>query len=278
MKKLISLFVLCALSSQLLCAKNLKILAIGNSFSQDAVEQHLYQLAAAQGDTLVIGNAYIPGCEINLHLANLLNDNPAYSYRKVVDGVKHTTDHIKLKDIITDENWQIISLQQASHYSGKRDTYTKLDSLRELVTELMPLKDTPIVWHMTWSYSKDSDHGGYKYYANNQQTMDDSIYSAVKNIVIPLGITQIIPSGPAITNGRKIFGDVMNIDGYHLSHDLGRYIAACVWCEFLTGKSIIGNPYFPSNLTRKEALGAQKAAHKAVKKWGKLNEGNYKAN
>ena len=43
-------------------AKVIKVLAIGNSFSQDAVEQYLYELAAAQGDSLVIGNAYIGGC------------------------------------------------------------------------------------------------------------------------------------------------------------------------------------------------------------------------
>ena len=37
----------------------IKVLAIGNSFSEDAVEQYLYELAAAQGDSLVIGNAYL---------------------------------------------------------------------------------------------------------------------------------------------------------------------------------------------------------------------------
>ncbi len=270
MKKLFLIIATLMLVGQLATAKDFKVLAIGNSFSQDAVEQHLYQLAAAQGDTLIIGNAYIPGCEINLHVKNLQNDNPAYSYRKVVNGIKQTTDHCTLKKIIDGEEWQMISLQQASHYSGKSDTYTKLDTLRQIVSSTMPNKEAPIVWHMTWSYSKDSDHGGYKYYHNKQDVMDDSIYAAVKNIVIPLGITKIIPSGPAITNGRKTFGDVMNIDGYHLSHDLGRYTAACVWCEFITGKSVVGNPYYPTNLTRDQAIGAQKAAHKAIKKWGKL--------
>ena len=45
----------------------IKVLAIGNSFSEDAVEQYLYELAAAQGDSLVIGNAYIGGCSIDRH-------------------------------------------------------------------------------------------------------------------------------------------------------------------------------------------------------------------
>lgn len=46
-------------------ARVIKVLAIGNSFSEDAVEQYLYELAAAQGDSLVIGNAYIGGCSID---------------------------------------------------------------------------------------------------------------------------------------------------------------------------------------------------------------------
>ena len=36
-----------------------KILAIGNSFSADAVEQELYGLFAAEGKKVIIGNLYI---------------------------------------------------------------------------------------------------------------------------------------------------------------------------------------------------------------------------
>ena len=36
----------------------IKVLAIGNSFSEDAVEQNLYELAVGGGDTLIIGNIY----------------------------------------------------------------------------------------------------------------------------------------------------------------------------------------------------------------------------
>ena len=40
-----------------------RILAIGNSFSQDAVEQYLYELFDAAGTKVVIGNMYIPRSE-----------------------------------------------------------------------------------------------------------------------------------------------------------------------------------------------------------------------
>ena len=37
--------------------KDIRILAIGNSFSEDAIEQYLYELALEGGDNLIIGNA-----------------------------------------------------------------------------------------------------------------------------------------------------------------------------------------------------------------------------
>ena len=40
----------------------LRILAIGNSFSEDAVEQNLADLARADGNCAIIGNLYIAGC------------------------------------------------------------------------------------------------------------------------------------------------------------------------------------------------------------------------
>ena len=74
------LFFVCVVS--LPAQKVLKVLAIGNSFSVDAIEQNLYELAHAQGDSLVIGNAYIGGCTIDRHWENTYNGKTDYSYRR----------------------------------------------------------------------------------------------------------------------------------------------------------------------------------------------------
>ena len=67
----------------------IKILAIGNSFSEDAVEQYLYGLAKAGGYKVIIGNLYIGGAPLELHLKNAQEDKDVYEYRKVgVDGKK----------------------------------------------------------------------------------------------------------------------------------------------------------------------------------------------
>ena len=56
----------------MLSAKELKVLAIGNSFSEDAVEEHLSSLAQAEGLTVVIGNMYIGGCSLQRHANNIV--------------------------------------------------------------------------------------------------------------------------------------------------------------------------------------------------------------
>jgi hypothetical protein len=66
--------------------KSLKILAIGNSFSIDAM-QYLYQIAEDAGvEEIVLGNLYIGGCSLSTHLDNSLHGNPHYDYYKNVDG------------------------------------------------------------------------------------------------------------------------------------------------------------------------------------------------
>ncbi|WP_255702926.1 DUF4886 domain-containing protein [Antarcticibacterium sp. 1MA-6-2] len=61
----------------------LKILAIGNSFSEDAIEYYLYGLANAADQEIVIGNLYIGGAELSQHVANANSNANSYSYRKV---------------------------------------------------------------------------------------------------------------------------------------------------------------------------------------------------
>ena len=66
--------------------KTVRILAIGNSFSQDAVEQYLHELAEAEGISTIIGNMFIGGCSLERHVKNARDNAPAYAYRKIGKG------------------------------------------------------------------------------------------------------------------------------------------------------------------------------------------------
>ncbi len=48
----------------------MKILAIGNSFSQDAT-RYLQDIAASAGEELFVRNLYIGGCSLEMHSKNI---------------------------------------------------------------------------------------------------------------------------------------------------------------------------------------------------------------
>ena len=245
-------------------ARTIKVLAVGNSFSEDAVEQYLYELAAAQGDSLVIGNAYIPACSVNMHMDNLKTSARRYAYRKIVGGEKTEEKSVSLQRIILDEPWDVITLQQASVLSGLPDTYKNLPELQRSIKLLATNPKVEIWWHMTWAYAKSFKNANFEIYNSDQSKMYTDIVNCVRKEVPKANISRVIPSGTAIRLMRYRKGDTLNRDGFHLSYTIGRYTAACTWCEMLTGRNIDGNSYRPETIKAEDARICQQEAHEAV--------------
>ena len=264
MKKLI-LLTLMLLTGIGVQAKTIKVLAIGNSFSEDAVENYLYELAAAQGDSLVIGNAFIGGCSIDRHLDNLKTGKADYAYRKIVGGKKTDTMNSRLDSIIVNEPWDIITLQQSSPLSGKPASYQNLGELKQMVLKLATNPKVEIVWHLTWAYPQKTRSSVIRSFDNNQQTMYKAIVNTALEVLPTVGIERFIPTGITIQLAREELGDCLNRDDIHLSLSLGRFAAACTWCEFLTGKSVLYNTYWPNDVSNYDVRMIHKAAHEAIK-------------
>lgn len=247
-------------------AEQIKILAIGNSFSEDAIEYYLSGLAAAAGDTVIIGNMYIGGCSLERHYNNFLNNSSDYSYRKIVDGEKITTQDFTLLDAIIDEEWDYISLQQVSSLSGIYESYYPyINSLIKIIKGYSTNPEVEVVLHATWAYEQSSTHEGFANYNNDQLVMYNAIIETMNRVALDQEINIIIPSGTAIQNGRSTnLGDTFCRDGYHLDLNYGRYTASCVWYEKLFQKTVVGNSYIPSNITLDEAKVSQIAAKYAV--------------
>ncbi|MDP4209128.1 MAG: DUF4886 domain-containing protein [Bacteroidota bacterium] len=248
--------------------KVIKILAIGNSFSEDATEAYLGGLISQNGTKYIIGNLFIGGCSLQTHWTNAEGNLPKYSYRKIIDGKRTVYPDRTMLSCIKEEKWDYITFQQASPLSGQQNSYFPyLSNLFQYVKANALNPKVKYAMHQTWAYAKTSTHTGFNYYNRNQQAMYDSIVVAINKAAHKMGIMIIIPSGTAIQNGRTSYvGDKFNRDGYHLSYDLGRYTAACTWFETLFGKSVIGNAYAPEKLTKEQVEIAQMAAHAAVKK------------
>lgn len=243
----------------------IKILAIGNSFSQDAVEQYLWDLADADNTNVIIGNLYYGGCSLEQHWNFLINNMSNYSYRKIVDGAKVDTPKFSLSEALADEDWDYVSFQQASHFSGMPLTYAPyLDYLVDYVRKHVG-KSTKFIFHSTWAYASSSTHKGFANYNCSQQVMFDEIIATTQLIMDAYNFDILIPAGTAIQNARtSSLADTMNRDGYHLNLTYGRYTAACTWYEAIFKKCVVGNKFAPDGMTDTQKVIAQESAHEAI--------------
>lgn len=246
-----------------------RILAIGNSFSEDAIENYLHSMITAAGDSVIIANLYIGGTSLQDHLTNAQQNKSVYSYRKIgTNGVKVTTENYSIERAITDERWDYISFQQVSQNSGQFSTYQNtLPALLEYVQNRVFYSKTKYVLHQTWAYAQNSNHDGFANYGRDQLTMYNAIVDATDRASKLVPIDVLVPSGTAIQNGRTSFwGDNFTRDGYHLDLNIGRYLAAATWYEALFDKPVVGNPFNPGlfALSPIEMEMAQHAARAAV--------------
>ena len=244
--------------------RSLKILAIGNSFSVDAMKNHMYDLLkSAEYDQVILGNLYIGGCSLDTHWNNISGNISAYQYQKNDDnGEWAYTENATAISALQDENWDVITIQQASPDSGVASTYSNLQNIVNWVNENKTNHDARVLWHMTWAYQQNSDHSGFANYGNDQMTMYNSIVSTVRGTVIGTnGIDGIIPAGTAIQNLRTSgLGDTLTADGYHLKDTYGDYTAALTWFRAITGESLDLVTYWPDSVKDYKADIMQAAA------------------
>jgi len=140
-------------------ARELKVLAIGNSFSISLTHYFPAIVHAAPGHTLRFTNAFIGGCPLDRHWANIeeTEKNPdAKQYD--VDAMSSDNPHERVKSrdsinaLIKQGGWDIISIQQASPKSWDYETYQPhADKLIAHIREHAP--DAEIVIQQTWSYN-----------------------------------------------------------------------------------------------------------------------------
>ena len=217
--------------------KSIKILAIGNSFSVDGME-YLWQVLRSGGvEEVILGNLAIGGCPVCLHADNVASDAPAYLYGKNTDGVWTWESEQTFSRGLLDEEWDIITLQQASHDSGLPETYARQNEVIDYVNAHKRNPDAALYWHMTWAYQSDSDHWAFPRYNSNQATMYHAIVNAVQTQILPnSAYAGVIPSGVAIQSLRATpVGDTVTRDGFHMSESHGRYTAALTWAQTLCG-------------------------------------------
>ena len=233
---------------------SIKILAIGNSFSQDAMNNHLYQVLESAGyQEIVLGNMYIGGCDLNTHWTNINNDRGNYTFYKTSTakgGKWSQTSGYKVSAAIAEEDWDYITIQQASPSSGQPATYSPLNKIATYIEENKTNPNAKILWHMTWAYDEVNQNSGYNNYGKNQMKMYTAITDTVAEKILPESLIDgVIPAGTSIQNMRTSTLKASLLcegDGYHLSSNYGDYIAALTWYAYISGDDVSQLKYQPS--------------------------------
>ena len=258
----------------------LRILAIGNSFSDDGMEHLPAILEDLSVENVELARLYVGGCTLERHMQFYDKEEAAYLFYHSKAGENRwvkAEQKVSLQEALAMGEWDIITMQQASGVSGLYESYVPhLERLIGVVKAAQPQAE--LVWHMTWSYSTDSNHNEYPNYDRNQQKMYQAITECVHRLLKDYNvIDKIIPSGTAIQSLRKsaINNSPKDLtrDGYHMDFGAGRYALACTWYETLirpyTHRSMMGNgvrlDLGDIKVTALTAPYCQQAAKQAVK-------------
>ncbi len=220
----------------------MKILCIGNSFSQDATK-YLHQISNGE---IFVRNLYIGGCSLETHWNNIVGANELYGRQ---DNGSNSECDTSINKALGEMDWDFITVQQVSHFSGLPETYEPfLTNILNFIREKCPKAE--IAFHRTWAYDDKSDHFGFAYYDRDRKKMLESIIKASDHFASLHGL-RIIPNGEAIEMARDLaeFQGELNVnrDGFHLSLDYGRYLAGLTMYGFFTGKDATKASYEPDN-------------------------------
>jgi hypothetical protein len=276
--------------------RTVKVLAVGNSFSKNAL-RFFKDLAIASSNQAIVANAMIGGCDLERHMrhADAFEADPADPVGRPYPGQK------SLKDLLTQEQWEFVTIQQASPKSFKPETFQPhADRLIAYIRKYAPQAE--IIIHQTWAYRDDHPFWGLTNF--NTDVMYRGVRAAYDGLAKETGF-RLIPCGDAMEAARRdpawgkfvpdpefnpatavypalprnekrsLHGGYawrkdeatgkfsLGWDKFHANVQ-GEYLLGCVWHEFFFNRSVVGNPFVPSGVTVADAAILQHIAHRVV--------------
>lgn len=246
----------------------MKILTIGNSFAVNSCH-YLPEICAEGKIPLTLGRANIGGCPLARHWSNAEND--VRQYGNVYDGDK------TLREMLEAEDWDYVTMQQASHDSWRIGTYHPyFENLRDYVHKFAPTAD--IVIHETWAYRTDNERLRNEFMISQSQMFE----LLKENYLEIAGMAEnrdgksamILPVGEAFRIMQELTGDktgelTRNPDGPSHANALGELIGGLIWYALLGGGDYRSVSFVPEGVDAKyvplakEAVGTAIAMYKA---------------
>lgn len=216
----------------------MNILSIGNSYSQDA-QRYLHEIAKADGFTLDTFNLYIPGCSLSRHFRNMLTQEQAYMLE--MNGVS-TGFKVSLDQALLNRNWDVVTVQQASHESADYRYYQPyLSRLVAYIKDRVP--NAKIALHQTWAYEQGSDKLKTRMGYADQADMFLALKAAYDRAAADISPDLVIPSGALFQSLLAEGIEKVHRDTFHASLGLGRYALGLLWYRLLSGRSVEANSF-----------------------------------
>lgn len=215
-----------------------KILAIGNSFSQDAT-RYLYPIAQADGTPMKLVNLCIGGCSLERHFRNVRGDLPAYAmeFNSASTGL-----NVSVKQLLVSDSWDFITLQQVSQCAPKYETYQPyLGAVADEIRYYQP--KARLLLHQTWAYEQGSARLTTELGYTDQAEMFRDVEAAYAEAARAIHADGIIPSGMLFQRMLRAGFTRIHRDTFHADLGFGRYALAALWFDLLTGRSVTGNPF-----------------------------------
>ena len=255
-----------------------KILAIGNSWSVNGTH-YMGEILDNLGIPADIQISFKGGCPLSVYWENVGKEEPLFrhdrwsketGWQRGRDGKTHT-----LKDLVTSDDFDIITLQQASHDAGRYFTYQPYaNNLIEWLGKTAAHQ--PIIFFQsTWAYPNGAAHRFFPKYDKDSEKMYRAILTATDSLMQETGIYRLMPTCPLIQQLRLIPGmpRIDTPDGTHLAN-VGEYAASCLWVEsllrqfydskFIGRKSIKDCTFKIDQLTEEQAETIRRKAYEVV--------------
>lgn len=196
---------------------SLQILTIANSFT-DSLAVFLPQVVESAGCELVFERANHGGCELHRHWSYIENEERDGVYSMYQDR------RYKMREVLAKTDWDVVSIQQASHFSWRPETYQPFaTNITNYVRQHAPQAE--VLTQQTWAYRADDPRirpGGSWQYGEgvirsvaecgihlptqamtvSQDDMYQALTSAYTELAHELDL-RIIPSGFAVQLTRE---------------------------------------------------------------------------
>jgi len=216
----------------------MRILAIGNSFSQDAT-RYLKGCAKCAGVKVDVVNLYIGGCSLETHHRNMLTEEKKYSLE--FNG-ETTGFYVSLKDALLSSHWDVITVQQVSRLSPDYNSYEPyLTELAAYIRKCAP--KARLIVHETWAYEEGSVRLTEELGFSKGIDMLNAVCESYKKAANSINAYGIIPSGEMLYKLWENGIEKVHRDSFHASMGIGRYALALLWLRMLSGVSVANNSF-----------------------------------